>query len=834
MLDAIIQDLRHACRVMLKQWAFTAIAVATLALGIAATTVIFSAAEAVLLRPLPYREPGQLVWFFAANYKIGYTRLPVNWAPQAFEELQKHSNAFSEFARLKRKDFVLVDGDGAEQLRGMRASANVFDLLGVRPALGRTFLPEENELGRHRVVLISHELWQRRFNSDSNVIGRAMHLIDTELNDRDGAPHDTLDPQRYVVVGVLPPRFEFPLGAVPKSGEFFFGGHADVWEPESLTTKEREGHSVLDLIIGRLKPGVSLVQADADTRALFARVLEYTKPPESGYGVELLPLTKQVAGNARGALLMLMGVTGFVLLIGCVNVANLLLARAAARRREFAVRAALGASRRRLLRQALAESLVLAIAGGAAGLLLSYWGIGAVRTLAPDLPRVAEVHVGLPVLTFTGAVTLLSALLCGMAPAVQTSTAGPADALKEGGAQTGASLRAGRLGSVFVVTEMALSLTLLIGAGLLINSFIRLQQVDPGFQASGVLTLHLSFGHPKYQNDANGFLIQPLLDQLRGLPGVESAAMTSWAPVQGGRERFAAGAEIEGDTSGGPSRVIVSRISFVTQDYFRTMGIGLLRGHEFSLSDMSLTAPPVWIASESFARRYFPGRDPLGRRIRAGPWGEIVGVVKDTREAALDEPPEPHLYRAGIHTGPLGLRGATVVLRTSGDPRAVAAAVEQVVHRIDPDQPLHNAQTLRQALADSVAERRFQTVLLTTFAAVALLLAAVGIFGVMAHAVTRRTREIGIRMSLGANPSRILILVMRRGLMLTLLGAVIGIAGGLALTRILAHQLFGVTPTDPLTFAGVSLLLVSVAVLACAIPAACAARVDPMAALRCE
>jgi len=827
-----MSDLRYAFRRLRQHPGFAVGVALTLALGIGANSAVFSALNAVLLRPPPYKEPDRLVWLFASNPRLGYQRLPPNWANETFSALLEQNVSFEQCAKMRAKDFVLPIGERSEQVRGMRASANLFDLLGVQPALGRSFWSEENEWGRHRVVILSHEAWQRRFGGNPDILNQTIDLIDTELSDRDGAPHDPLQPQRYTVVGILPPRWQFPTGAKPDGDVGGFAPGAEIWEPESLTPAERQVNSVLDNIVARLRPGVTLPQARAEIQSLFRRLRENIEETDPGYSVELLPLSRQVAGNAPTMLSLLAGATGFVLLIACVNVANLLLARATARRKEFAVRAALGAGRARIIRQLIVESVVLSLAGGGLGLLLALGASQALAALA-NLPRVDEITLDARVFLFTFSLSVLTGLAFGLVPALQASKADLNETLKDGRQSTPGRGR-NALRSALIVAETASALVLLVGAGLLIHSFVRLHNVDPGFAPQRVLARHLSFRHPKYRSTDVAVRLEELLQRLRAIPGILSVAVGSWLPIDGGRSRFAMAFQIEGrpaPTPGRPEELTVANMSFVTPDYFQTMGIPLLKGRDFLPSDLTPGAPAAKIVSESFVRKFLPGEEPLGKRVAGG---EIVGVVKDTREAALDTRAEPHLYHAGIHTGPLGLRAATLAIRTSGNPSRLASSVEAEVLMWDKDQPADGVTTVRQILAASIAERRFQMILIGLFGALALLLAALGIYSVMAYLVTQRTHEIGIRMALGARRRDILNLIVGHGMLLTLTGVGIGLAGSFALTRVIASQLYEVGTTDPAAFAGVSLLLAAVAFFACCLPARRAARVDPMVALRYE
>jgi predicted permease len=853
----MLNDFRYSCRMLLKSPGFTTVAVLTLALGIGANTTIFSALNALVFRPLPYRNPDELVWVFATHLQLGYPRLPPNWANELFSDLLRTSQSFAQSARIKAKDFILDSNRGGEQVRGMRASWNLFELLGVQSVLGRSFRAEENEWGRHHVVLLSHEFWRRRFGGDPGILGQTIQLIDTEVSDRTGSPHDTLVPQSYTVIGVLPPGWQFPLAAGDfnfRAGELNFRKAAEIWEPESLNPDERKARYVLDLILARLKPSVTFEQAQSETQNLFQHIqreFEGQHPNEMrGYGVELLPLKKQVAGSAQSALLLLLGATLLVLLIACVNVANLLLARATGRQKEFAIRTALGARRLHLVRQLLIETLVLAFCGGFLGLSLALLGTHGLRVLSfASLPRVEEISLDWRVLAFAAILVLSTALAFGLVPALRASRCELNESLKEGG-RISTEGRHNRARSVLVVGEIALCITLLLGAGLLLRSFVGLLQVDPGYEPEHLLTAQLPLLHPKYgpnaggtfaeqlstkhSPDPQGRFVRQLLERLDSLPGVQSAAVASWIPIEGGRDRFEAAFQIEGRPiveAGSLDHLTVSRMSFVTNNYFKTMGIPILRGRDFTPQDLSPDTPAVRIVSESFVRKYFPNEDPIGKRIRFSKgWGEVVGVVKDTLESGLDTQAEPQLYHAGV----TGLRGLSIVVRAGGEPDRLVAAIRREVLASDMDQPVPNVRLMKQILSDSLAERRFQMLLLGVFAVLALVLASVGIYGLMRYTVAQRTHEFGVRMALGAQTSDVLKLVLLQGMRLVLIGLLVGLAWASALTQILSSQLYGITVTDPATFMGVSTLLIVVTLLACYFPARRATKVDPLVALRYE
>lgn len=818
----ILIRVRNAFRQLFKNPGFTAVAVLTLALGIGANTAVFSALNSILLRPLPYKNPEQLVWIFAQSKQMGYYRLPPNWANELFSGIMTQSHSFAQWARLKGKNFLLQTSDGSRHIRGMRVSAHLFEMLGIETFLGHSFIPEENELGRHRVVLLSHTFWRERLGGDPAIVGKTIELIDTEVSDRIGQPHDTLLAQTHTVIGVLQPGWQFPKGAIPDHASFF-PASAEIWQPESFTPHEKLSQAVLDLIVARLKPGVTVHQAETETRNLLQRL---RKGSEEVDDLELLPLPKQAAGFARSALPLLLGATILVLLIACANIANLLLARSTERSRESAIRAALGAGRGRLICQLLGGSLILGLLGGATGLLVAFWGIRTLRALNPaHLPQLNEITLDVPVLGFALCLSLVTTLLFGLAPALQAAKTDLNDTLKTVSQHSSSSHGKELLRGSFVVAQVGLSLVLLVGAGLLVHSFIRLRQVQTGYEPAEAWTVPLSFLHPKYTNNSVGLFVDDLLSRVTALPGVQSAAVASWIPVAGGRDRFAAGFHIQGRPA--PD---VANMSFVTEDYFKALAIPLLRGRHFAPTEVRTPASSPKIVSESFVRRYFPGEDPLGKRLAGvgGP-GEIVGVVQDTLESGLDQRAAPHIYHTAFPD-----RQGVLVFRAHGNPGSLAAAVRREIIDLDRDQLRPAVRSMNQILADSIAERRFQMLLLSLSSAVALLLAVGGVYGVMTCSVAQRTREMGIRLALGAQSRDVLRLVVKRGMTLVFLGLIIGWAAALASTHILSHQLFGVTRFDPATFAGVSGLLLLAALVGCWLPARHATRVDPMAALRSE
>ncbi|HWS54894.1 MAG TPA: ABC transporter permease [Pyrinomonadaceae bacterium] len=809
MMGDLSQDLRYGLRVLVKNPGFTAVAVVALALGIGANSAIFSVVNAVLLRPLPYKDPGRLVMVWEDNTSKGYPRDTP--APANFVDWRDQSQVFEGVAALAHESFNLTGAGEPERLDGRRVSAGLFPMLGVEPQLGRAFTPEEDQPGGARAVVLSHGLWQRRFGSDPKVIGTAL----------------TLNGTSHTVVGVMPQGFEIP-GHTGRADELIV--------PIAFTQQEaasRSRHFLM--VLARLKPGVTLEQAQAEMNTIAARLQQQYPNTNTGVGAAVVSLHEQMVGDIRPALLVLLGAVGFVLLVACANVANLLLARAAARQKEIALRVALGASRARLIRQFLTESILLAALGGVVGLLLSVWGVNLLKAFIPEgISQAKAIAIDAKVLGFTLLISLLTGLIFGLAPATQASSFNLNETLKEGGRDSATGGRGNRIRSLLVVAEVAVSLVLLIGAGLLINSFLRLRSVDPGFRADNLLTMRVVLPDLKYPDQARrSAFYAEVVRRVGALPGVQSAAVTNWIPLV--RQGDSMGISVEGQPDPGPGQnpSVVTRV--VSPDYFRTMGMRLTQGRGFGEQDKP-DAPPVVIVSEAMARRFWPNQDPLGKRIKSGslsaptPWVEVVGVVNDVRQFELNAEPRPQMYVP--YEQPVFFRPSNLVVRTEVEPGSLAATVRQTVWEVDKDQPVSNISTMEEVLSDSIARQRFSMLLLAVFAGVALLLAAVGIYGVMSYTVAQRTHEIGIRMALGAQKRDVLKLAVGQGLKLVLVGVVIGLVASLALTRVMSSLLFGVSATDPATLVVISLVLIGVALLASYIPARRAAKVDPMIALR--
>ncbi|CAN5347645.1 ABC transporter permease [soil metagenome] len=810
------QDIKYGVRMLRKNPGFTLIAIVALALGIGANASIFSVVNAVLLRPLPFAEAEQLVMVWERRPQQNREAGPV--APADFLDWQKQNQSFAAMAAYSARAFNLTGGGAEpEQLIGQLVTNEFFRVLGARAALGRTLLPEVDLPGGNRVAVISHGLWQRRFGGDAGVVGRTL----------------TLDNEIFTVAGVMPPDFNYPdreteLWASPQRTvpDVILPGNPD---PATL----RSLHYLN--VIARLKPDVTRTAAHAEMEAIAGRLEQQYPDANTGHTARVVGLHEQLVGDVRPVLIVLLSAVGFVLLIACANVANLLLARGAGREREMSIRTALGAGRLRLIRQLLIESVLLAVTGGALGLLLALWGTDALVAISPEsFPRLQEINLDARVIGFTFLTSLLTGVIFGLVPALQVSKLDLSSALKDGGRGSAEGFGRRRLRGALIVAEVALTMVLLVGAGLMIRSFDRLLRVDPGFKADHLLTMEVSLPQAKYneseEQTANFF--REIIGRISGLPGVQSAGATWILPLSG--QGAGSGFEIEGRDPATVSERLNSAFSSVSPNYFHTMSIPIVKGREFGDRDTA-TAPGVSLVNETFARRYFPNEDPLGKRIKRrgddNDWTTIVGVVGDVRQLGLDAEPRAEMFFS-YQQSPVPFMN--IVIRTATDPATLAAAVRQEVWAVNPNQPVANVSTMNELLANSAARTRFNTLLLSLFALTALTLASVGIFGVMSYTVTQRTREIGVRMALGAQRSDVLRLVIRQGMILAGLGIVIGLAAALALTRLMTSLLYGVSATDPATFTGIALLLAGVALVACYIPARRATKVDPMVALRYE
>lgn len=808
LLADLLHDLRYAARMQRKNPAFTIIAVIALGLGIGANTAIFSVVNTVLLRPLPYKDPERLVMVWEDASRHGYPRDTP--AAANFIDWRDQNQVFEGMAAIADTSFNLTGVGEPERFEGRRVSANLFPLLGVEPQIGRVFTAAEDQPGSQRVVLLSYGLWQRRFGGDPNIVGKAL----------------TLNGESYIVVGVMPARFQFP------------SSDDEAWVPIAFTQQEasNRGRHYLQ-VLARLKPGVTLAQAQTEMSTIAARLQQQYPEQNADLGAAVQSLHEHLVGDIRPALLILLGAVGLVLLIACANVANLLLARAAVRQKEIAVRVALGAKRTRLIRQFLTESVLLSMLGGVVGLVIAYVGLILLKTFIPEnISQAREISIDFKVLAFTLLVSVLTGIIFGLAPAMQAARFNQMETLKEGGRDAATGGGGKRLRSLLVMSEVAISLVLLIGAGLLINSFLRLRNVDPGFRADNLLTMKIVLPEPKYAEfERRSAFYTDVVQRVQSLAGVRSAAVTTNLPLY--RQGNSISISIEGrpDPPPGQELIVVTRI--ISPGYFETMSIPLLKGRQLTDQDTA-TTPNAVVISETMARRFWPGEDPIGKRIAAGraqtpeDWIQVVGVVKDVRQFELNAEPRPQMYLSYRQAGFFAPRD--LVVKTDVDPASMAATVRKAVWDIDKDQPVSNIRTMEEILAGSIARQRFSMLLLAIFAGVALVLAGVGIYGVMSYSVAQRTREIGIRMALGAQTGAVLKLAVGYGMKLVIVGIIVGLIASFALTRVMSTLLFGVTATDPATFTLISLLLVAVAALASYIPARRATKVDPMIALRYE
>ncbi|HEY6186731.1 MAG TPA: ABC transporter permease [Pyrinomonadaceae bacterium] len=803
-MGTLLQDVRYGFRMLLKKPTFTVMAVLTLALGIGANTSIFSVVNAILLKELPYREPSRLMWAETVKEQNGQRRSSAV-SPAEFWEWKEQSQTFEQLAAFRGDALSLKDPEQPEALAGARVSTNFFQTLGIGPMLGRTFAQEDEQPNAPEGVVLSYRLWQKRFGGDPSIVGRSL---------------DTVEGQS-VVIGVMPPDFKFP-------------SFAEAWLPFSRTSSEMRVRNRYFQVFGRLKSGQTLQSAQAEMKTIASRLEAEHPDSNKGWSAQLTPLRERLTGETKPALLVLLGAVGFVLLIACANVANLLLARAATRRREMAIRLALGATRAQLLQQLLIESVLLALLGGAIGLLLAAWGVDLLVGLLPQSKEVYQfpnaVGIDATVLVFTLLVSVLTGILFGLVPGWQASRPQVNEWLKEGSHSTEGS-RSLRARGALVVIEIAVTLVLLVGAGLLVQSFVRLRRVELGYDPHGLLTMWISAPFSRYPNDeSRARLYGEVLEQVRHVPGVEGVTLTSGMPFGFLSFPF----NIEGDPL--PAGDVAVHYSAISPGYFDVLKAPVQAGRDFSERD-DRRAPQVAIINEALARRYFAGADPLGRKISISYMGqravrEVVGVAGNIKQDELGMPAEPEVY---VPFQQQPWLGQALVIRTrNADPLSLRKDVQRAIWSVDKDQPVSRAETVDQILSELVAEPRLYTLLLGGFAALALSLSAVGIYGVMSYTVTQRTHEIGVRMALGARPRDILRMIVRQAMVHALVGVSLGVSASLALTRLLSSQLFGVSTTDPLTFAAVSLGLVGVAFMASFIPAYRATRVDPMIALRYE
>lgn len=807
-METVFQELRFAVRVWLRDPRFTVVAVITLMLGIGANSIIFTILSSVVLRPLPYPDADRLVQIWESNPRQQINKDTVS--PHNFMDWREQSKSFEQLTASRYSAFNLTGDYEPERLVGASVSSGFFTVLGVTPVLGRNFLAEEDTAGKNRVAILSHGLWSRRFGSDPGLIGRTL----------------TLNGESYTVIGIMPPDFQFPVSV-------------ELWTPMAIDLNRVErGNHILN-VIGRLRPDVTLQSAQAEMNAIAQGLEQQFPDTNAGRGVNLIKLHEEVVGNVTIIFSVLFGAVALLLLIACVNIANLLLARATARQKETAVKLALGASRLRLIRQSMLETLLLAMLGGGLGLLLAYWGTDVLVSLFEvHLPRANEIQVNGQVLTFTFTVSLLVGVLLGLAPVLGVINPDINEALKESG--RGATGRRQRLRSVLVVSEFILALVLLNGAGLLLNSLYRLQQVNPGFTRENAVTMQISLPRSRYAEGQQQIeFFRQLLERIVSTPGVQYAGAVSDLPFS--QSRTSGSFEIEGRPMVKPGESLIADSRIATPDYFRSMGIQILKGRDFAATD-GKQSPGVAIINQTMARRYWSDESPIGKRLIIGSpeeralyggpiWREIVGVVGDVKHDTLDAEAAPEIYVPYLQSP---IPRMSLVVRAVGDPGSLIPAIRSAMQSIDPQQPLYNVSTMEERVWQSVSTRWMITLLLVAFAAVALILAAIGIYGVISYSIIQRTQEIGIRMALGAQTGDVLKLIVGQGMVLTLTGVGLGTVAALALNRFISSLVFGISTTDLTTLASVSVLLVAVAFIACYVPARRATHISPMMALKYE
>jgi len=810
-----LQDIRYAFRMLLKRPGFTVIVVLTLALGIGANTTIFTAIDAVLLNPLPYKDPERLMVVWETNKQLGPEMWDRNEAAIGnFLDWRSRNQSFDQLGALFDTDMNLTGVGEPQRIQGCVVTTNFFQVLGVQPMHGRSFVPESETPGSPFTVIISHELWQRQFGSDRGIINKSL----------------TLNAHQVAVIGVMPPGFEL---------QFPITRHVDMWVPMVIDIGDLGYHDRSNnflYTVGRLKQGVSQEQAQTEMNLIAGQLQQQYPETNTEKGVRVVALHKQLVGNVESYLYMLFAAVGFLLLIACANVAGLLLARVTARHREVAIRIAVGASRWRLIRQLLTESIILSGLSGLLGLLLAYGGVKLLVSLTPsEVPRLHEVGLHVPVFLWTLAISVVTGVLFGLAPAVQASKPDLNTALKESSGRNPGSFQGSGLRNLLVVSEVAVALLLLVGAGLMTKSFLRLQQVDPGFDATNVLSMNIALPTSKYREQRLLTFYDQLFERVKNLPGVKSVAGINPLPLGNSNvsDRFV--------VEGAPFVALADRpfagVRVITPDYFQTMSIPQLKGRSFTEQDREKT-PNVIIVNEALASRYWPNQDPIGKRLgffEEDPgkqeWREIVGVVGNVKSKALEIEVMPEAY---FPYRQVPENFMNLVVRTASDPVSMVPAIRSQVLSVDKDQPVSDIMTMEQRVAKSVAAKRFVMSLLGAFSILALGLAAVGIYGIMAYLVTQRTQEIGVRMALGAQKRDVLRLIVGKGMALAVIGTAIGLIASLALTRLMRSLLFEVTPTDWLTFVMVSVVLLTVALLASYIPARRATKVDPLVALRYE
>jgi putative ABC transport system permease protein len=811
-MNTLFKDLRYGLRSLLKYPGFTAIVIVTLAVGIGASSAIFSVVNTVLLRPLPYRQAERIV----AIQELTADGKRVQVTPANFLDWRAQNTVFEQLAAILTRPANLALADQAERIDLAMTSANFFSVFGTAPERGRLFIPADEQAGHAPVVVISHGLWQRRFAGDNSLVGKPI----------------TLDGISYTVVGIAPAGFQYP-------------DKTEVWVPpfrlaptlnERMDPTQVRGFGML-AAVALLKPGVSLTQAASEMETITARLRQQYPDTNNRRFNRVVSLHTHLVGETGAMLMLLFGAVTFVLLIACANVANLLLASAATRQKEMAIRTALGASRLRVIRQLLTESLMLALAGGLIGLLMAIWGVALITKLLPhDFPRLSEINLDWRVLAFTLGASVLTGILFGLAPALQMSRPEVQESLKESGRGSSSSRRHNRLRNLLIVAEVSLSVVLLVGAGLLFRSFLQLQSVQTGFTPGQVLTVQLSPAGSNYQRDADYIAFyDQVIQRVSHIPGVDSVGAINTLPLDKGPT---AGFRIEGRPPLTIDKWPGGNYRTVSTDYFRTMNIPVVQGRAFTDRDTE-TTPPVIIINQALANRDFPNENPIGKRINLGNndpkgqpvWWEIVGVAANVRSLELREEATPEFYLSALQDS---WRNMFVVVRTSVEPTSVAGSIRLAAAEVDKSAAVSDVKTMDRIVSDAVTQPRFNLFLLGLFSGIALLLSAAGIYGVTAYGVTQRTHEFGIRMALGAQVGDVLKMILRQGMLLISVGIVIGLLASFALTRLLRSLLFGVTVTDPLTFVGITFLLGLVALLACYIPARRATKVDPLVALRYE
>lgn len=818
-MDTLLKDIRFGIRGLLKRPGLTTVAVITLALGIGANTAIFSVVNAVMLRPLPYRDPDRLVSLWERVPGYGQWRV----APANFLDWKKQNTTFEDIAAFGASTRTLTGIGDPEQILGTRASEGFFQVVGVDPILGRSFIREEYEPGKGQVVILGQAFWERRFGGSREILGKPV----------------TLDQMVYTVVGVMPAGI-YPVWPTTAGRISFDPDEQQFWTPMSFSAEFASYRSAHVLgVLGRLKPRITLEQAQAEMNTIGAR-LEQEHAANKGEGIIVNPFMNEVVGNVKPALLVLLGAVGLVLLIACANIAGLLLAQFAARSKEIAIRAALGAGRVRLIRQFFLEGLLISVLGATVGIALAFVGVDVMLRFIPlQIPRLNQVQMDLPVLGFTTLLSLLTCFAFGLIPAWQASKPDLQETLEQGGRTAGPDPGRQRLRRLLVVFQVSMAVMLVIGAGLLIKTFWRLRQVDPGFKPEHVLSLTLSLPTSQYNEPSqiNNFYSQ-LIERIEHLPGVRAAAISYDHPLQSNWiDSFA----IEGRPQPEPDRKFSANFNPVSWDYFRTIGNDIVKGRQFTARD-DQDHPGVVIVNESFVRRYFPHDEPIGQRLQPSPpariWQnqkltsfEIIGVARDVKSAGLRAEAEPTYY---LPASQAPLQDMTILVRSQTDPIVLIPSLRGAVLSIDPNQPIANISTMEKIVADNIAQPRLNVILMGLFGALALVLAAVGIYGLLSYSVTQRRQEIGIRMALGAQVSDVLKLVLTSGMSLVLIGELIGVGGALALTRLMEGMLFGVTPTDTLTFLTVLVVLTTVGLVACYLPARRATKVDPLKTLRYE